>query len=218
MIRGTWRDTVRLAALVAAAFVLAHDLVFLLSDGRAVGIALARTGHGDPWTGTVVVVSAVALGLGLRGAYRLFRLARLARELEAGDLAVDAGRPADLARHIGRSWLVILPAALILFVGVENVEHLSVGLPAPGLAVLGSSQYHAVGVVFALVALLAACVDGLYLWRRDLLVARIEAARARHLRRPTAVVRLGLPWLDRHHGSTTGHRISGRAPPGFALA
>ena len=218
MIRGSWRDTVRLAALVAAAFVLAHDLVFLLSDGRSIGLALARTGHGDQWTATVIIVAGLALALGVAGGVRLARLSKLARELEAGDRARGAGRPADLARHVGRAWLLILPAALVLFVAVENLEHLSVGLPAPGLSVLGSSQYHSVLAVFAFVALLAAVVDGLYRWRRDGLVARIEAARARHLRRPTGAVRAGLPWLDRHHSSTAGQRILGRAPPAVALA
>ncbi|MGH2465641.1 MAG: hypothetical protein ACRDGI_09275, partial [Candidatus Limnocylindrales bacterium] len=107
---------------------------------------------------------------------------------------------------------------LALFVGVENIEHLSVGLAAPGLAVLDSAQYHSVIFVFAAISLLAALVDALYRWRRDILVARIQAARARLDRRPTAVVRCGLPWLDRSHASVTGTRISGRAPPRGALA
>ena len=85
---------------------------------------------------------------------------------------------------------MILPVALVLFVVVENLEHVSVGLPAPGLAVLGSYQYHSVVGVFAAISFLAALVDALYRWRRDVLVARIEAARARLQRRPTAVVAL----------------------------
>jgi hypothetical protein len=218
MIRGRWRDHFRLGALAAVAFVLAHDLVFLITDGGAYGLALARTGHGDQWTGTVILVAALALTLTGLGAIRLISLSRLAHELNAGDTIVRAGRLEDLVGHLVRAWLVILPVALVLFVGVENLEHLSVGLPAPGLSVLGSSQYHSVIAVFAVVSLLAALVDALYRWRRDVLVARIEAARARLQQRPAVVARRALPWVDRRHASITGNRISGRAPPFFAIA
>jgi hypothetical protein len=218
MIPGRWRDRFRLGALAAVAFVLGHDLVFLLTDGGAYGVALARTGHGDQWTGTVILVAALALGLTVLGAIRLFSLTRLAHELDAGELTVRAGRLSDLAGHLVRAWLVILPIALVLFVIVENVEHLSVGLAAPGLSVLGSSEYHSVIGVFLVVSLLAALVDSLYRWRRDVLVARIEAARARIRRRPAVVARRALPWVDRRHASITGNRISGRAPPFLAIA
>ncbi|HEY7938113.1 MAG TPA: hypothetical protein VID26_13410 [Candidatus Limnocylindrales bacterium] len=218
MIQATWRDRFRLAALAAVAFVLAHDTVFLLTDGGSFGLALARTGHGDQWTGTVIVVAGLALALAVAGAFRLVGLSRLARELDAGDLSVHEGRIADLAGHLLRAWLLILPVALALFVVVENLEHVSVGLPAPGLAVLGSYQYHSVLAVFAAVSFLAALVDALYHWRRDVLVARIAAARARLQRRPIAVVRYGLPWLDRSHASVRSDRISGRAPPRSAVA
>lgn len=218
MTQGNWRDRFRLAALAVVAFVLAHDLIFLLTDGGSYGLALARTGHGDQWTGTVILVAVLALGLAVTGTTRLFSLSRLARQLDAGDIAVRAGRVTDLAAHVIRAWLVILPVALVLFVGVENLEHLSVGLPAPGLSVLGSSQYHSVVAVFGVVALLAALVDGLYRWRRDVLVARIEAARARLEHTPAIVSRRRQPWVDRRHGSITGNGISGRAPPHIALA
>jgi hypothetical protein len=218
MIRGTWRDRFRLATLAAVAFVLAHDLVFLLTDGGSFGLALARTGHGDQWTGTVIVVAGLAVGLAIAGAVRLVRLSRLAAELDAGEISVREGRPADLFSHLLKAWLLILPVALVLFVIVENVEHLSVGLPAPGLSVLASTQYHSVLGVFAVVSLLAALVDALYRWRRDVLVARIDAARARLQHHRTDLVRQRVPWLDRRHESILGHSVSGRAPPLHAPA
>jgi hypothetical protein len=218
MIQGNWRDRFRLAALAAVAFVLAHDIVFLLTDGGSYGLALARTGHGDQWTGTVILVVALALTLTILGAVRLVSLSRLAGELDAGGSSVRAGRLSDLAVDLVRAWLLILPVALVLFVLVENLEHISVGLPAPGLSVLGSYQYHSVLTVFAVVSLLAALVDALYRWRRDVLVARIEAARARLRHGATNVVLQALPWVDRRHASITGNRISGRAPPRRALA
>ena len=218
MITGHWRDQFRLAALAAVAFVLAHDLVFLLTDGGSYGQALARTGHGDQWTGTVILVAGLALSLAILGALRLISLSTLAHQLTATDQSVQAGSLGDLLGHLVRAWLVILPVALALFVGVENLEHLSVGLPAPGLSVLGSTQYHSVVFVFMLVALLAAVVDALYRWRRDILVARIAAARARRRHGRVVVLRHRLPWVDRRHASITGNRISGRAPPQGAVA
>jgi uncharacterized membrane protein len=218
MIQGNWRDRFRLAALAAVAFVLAHDLVFLLTHGGSYGVALARTGHGDQWTGTVILVVALALTLTILGAVRLVSLSQLAGELDAGGSSVRAGRLSDLAVDLVRAWFLILPVALVLFVLVENLEHISVGLPAPGLSVLGSYQYHSVLTVFAVVSLLAALVDALYRWRRDVLVARIEAARTRLRHGATNVVLQALPWLDRRHASITGNRISGRAPPRRALA
>ncbi len=218
MIQGSWRDQFRLATLAAVAFVLAHDTVFLLTDGGSFGQALARTGHGDQWTGTVIVVAGLAISLAIAGIGRLARLSRIARELDAGGISVAEGRPVDLLSHLLKAWLLILPVALLLFVVVENLEHLSVGLPAPGLAVLGSVQYHSVLGVFALVSLLAALVDALYRWRRDVLVARIAAARARLGRSPRVVGGRRVPWLDRRHASITSNRISGRAPPLPVLA
>ena len=218
MIQGSWRDRFRLATLAAVAFVLAHDTVFLLTDGGSFGQALARTGHGDQWTGTVIVVAGLALSLAIAGIIRLARLSNLARQLDAGGISVRGGRPVDLVSHLLKAWLLILPVALLLFVVVENLEHLSVGLPAPGLAVLGSVQYHSVLGVFAVVSLIAALVDALYRWRRDVLVARIEAARARLDRSPRLLVGHRLPWLDRRHASITSNRISGRAPPLHTVA
>jgi hypothetical protein len=218
MIQATWRDRFRLATLAAVAFVLAHDTVFLLTDGGSFGVALARTGHGNQWTGTVIVVAGLAIGLAIAGAIRLVHLSRLAAELDSGELSVREGRPADLFSHLLKAWLLILPVALVLFVIVENLEHLSVGLPAPGLSVLGSAQYHSVLGVFAVISLLAALVDALYRWRRDVLVARIEAARARLLHPRTGLIRHRVPWLDRRHASVLGHSISGRAPPLAAAA
>ena len=218
MTEGHWRARFRLGALAAVAFVLAHDLVFLLTDSGSYGLALTRTGHGEQWTGTVILVAALALALAVLGAIRLISLSRLAGELDAGNITVRAGGIPDLAGHLVRAWLTILPVALVLFVGVENVEHLSVGLPAPGLSVLGSSQYHSVFAVFALVSLLAALVDALYQWRRDLLVARIEAARDRLRHRAALVARHDLPWVDRRHASIIGNGLSVRAPPQRALA
>lgn len=194
-------------------FALAHNLVFLATFGGGSGQALARTGHGVQWTATVVVVAILALALGAAGALRLAQLSRLARDIDHG--GVSSARPGigDLVEHLVRAWLVILGCALLLFVGAENVEHVIAGLPAPGLTVLGSGGYQAALTIFASVALLAALVDALYRWRRDMLAARIEAGRARWARSRGSMPRPQIPWVERRHGAIVGHRIAGRAPP-----
>ena len=213
MIPARWRDRMRLAALALVALVLAHDLVFLLTDGGGYGLAMARTGHGDQWTAAVLIVALLAVCLAMVGSVRLVSLSRQARALEGARATVPSGRLADLAGHLARAWLLILPLSLVLFVLVENLEHVSAGLPAPGLGVLDSVQYHGVIGVFVLVSFLAALVEALYRWRRDILIARIEAARARLRRRPARVARRALPWVDLRHAAIIGNRISGRAPP-----
>ncbi len=213
MIPARWRDRIRLAALALTALVLAHDLVFLFTDGSLYGVAMAQTGHGAQWTATVLIVAILAISLAALGSFRLVSLSRQARELEGARATVRSGRLTDLAGQLVRSWLVILPVSLALFVVVENLEHLSVGLAAPGLGVLGSVQYHGVIGVFVLVSLVAALIDALYRWRRDVLIARIEAARARLARLPARVARRALPWVDLRHAAIIGNRISGRAPP-----
>lgn len=197
--------------LVLVVFALAHNLTFLLSYGEDSGAALARTGHGAHWTATVVLVIVLALGLVAAGALRLARLSRLARELDGGPVPWAWARPT--IRLIAQAWLQVLACALVLFVVAENLEHVAVGLAAPGLSVLGSGEYHFTLAVFAAVALAAALVDGLYRWRHEYLVARIVSARARWSRARRSSARPRLPWIDPRHGAIVDHQIAGRAPP-----
>ena len=70
MIDRTWRDRGRLGILVAVTFVLAHDVAFLLTYGSSWQALLARTGHGDGWTETVLVVAGLSVALAFAGAWR----------------------------------------------------------------------------------------------------------------------------------------------------
>ena len=213
MSRSGWQDRARTGALALVVFALAHNVVFLVTFGDGSGQALTRTGHGFHWTATVVVVAILALALAAAGALRLAQLSRLARDLNEGTVSIERTGTRDLWVHLVRAWLLILGCALVLFVGAENAEHIAAGLPAPGLSVLGSGGYHLALPIFAAVALVAALIDALYRWRRDVLVARIAAARARWARARRSASRPEIPWVERRHGAIAGHRLAGRAPP-----
>lgn len=213
MIDRTWRDRGRLGLLAAVTFVLAHDIAFLLTYGSSWQALLARTGHGNAWNETVLVVVGVAMALAVAGLARLVRLARTARRLDGDRSAVPAGGPGALVVDLRRAWLAIFPISLALFLVVENVERLSVGLPAPGLDVMGSLGFAGIAVLFGVVAGLTALVDALYRWRRAVLIARIEAARRRRARASAVGARPNVPWVERRHAAIAGHRIAGRAPP-----
>ena len=216
MIPARWRDRARLGVVALVAFVLAHDLIFLVRYGPSYGAVLARTGHGDQWTATVAVVALLAAGLVVATIVRSVQLVGLARRFGAAQIDVLDGRLDDLIRRIVRAWVVILPVALTVFVLAENIEHAFAGLPLPGLGVLDAGTYSATPVVFLVVTVVVAFVEGLFRWRRDLLVERIRAARARWARAHLATHRPDLPYVERHHGSIAGRRMAGRAPP-FAL-
>jgi len=213
MIDRTWRDRARLGLLAAITFVLAHDIAFLLTFGSSWQAVLARTGHGNAWNDTALVVLGLAVALAIAGLARLGRLARMARCLGGGrSTAPQAGHGA-LVQGLHRAWLAIFPVSLALFIVVENVERMSAGLPAPGLDVMGSLGFAGIAVLFGIVAGVTALVDALYRWRRAVLIARIEAARRRPARAAAVGARASVPWVERRHAAIAGHWIAGRAPP-----
>lgn len=210
---GGWRDRARLGILAAVTFVIAHDLAFLLTYGSSWQALLARTGHGDGWADTVLIVAGLAAALAFAGLWRIARLARMARRLGRGGSLAPRGGTRALGGHLRRSWLAIFPVSLVLFIVVENLERMSVGLPAPGLDVMGSLGFPGIAVLFVLVAAVTALVDALYRWRREVLLARIQAARTRRTRTAATNGRPNAPWVERRHAAIADHRIAGRAPP-----
>jgi hypothetical protein len=211
------RDIVRSAVLALVVYVVSHDAIFLITHPASYAAVLAETGHGDRWTSTVIVTALLGAALGVAGIGRLVQLARLARALGGERIRVGSRGRARFVGRLVRSWAVIFPVAMALFVVGENVEHLGAGLPAPGLTVLGSIQYEGTVAVFAIVSLIGALVDALYAWRHDVLVARIAAARAGLRRSARSSARPDLPWVERRHGSIVANLGAGRAPP-VALA
>jgi len=206
------RDLVALAALSLAALVLGHDLIFLLTYGAGVGVGLQRTGHGLAWLVIIVTAAMVAGTMSALAIRRLIALSRLARDLERGLVQVRGGSRTELGRQILRLWAPILVIALALFVANENLERAAVGMPLPGVAIVLGSPHVPTVLVFALVALFVAAFAGLYRWRRDVLAARVVAARARWTERGPVVLPPGR-LADRRHPSIVGRRLAGRAPP-----
>jgi hypothetical protein len=174
---------------------------------------LARTGHGNAWNETVVVVAGLAVALAFAGLARLAWLARMARRLDGGRSTAPRVGRGPLVQGLRRAWLAIFPISLALFIVVENVERMSAGLPAPGLDVMGSLGIAGIALLFGIVAGVAALVDALYRWRRAVLIARIAAARRRPARAAAVGARPNMPWVERRHAAIAGHRIAGRAPP-----
>ena len=213
MIDRTWRDRARLGLLAAVTLVLAHDIAFLLTFGSSWQAVLARTGHGNAWNETVVVVAGLAVALAFAGLARLAWLSRMARRLDGGRSTAPRVGRGPLVQGLRRAWLAIFPISLALFIVVENVERASAGLPAPGLDVMGSLGIAGIALLFGIVAGVAALVDALYRWRRAVLIARIAAARRRPARAAAVGARPNMPWVERRHAAIAGHRIAGRAPP-----
>lgn len=203
-----------LGCLVLVAFVLGHELDFIVTYGADYQDGLTATGHGGLWSSTVAIVLVLAGVLALLAIRRLRQLSRLSAAVDAGRVEVAAGRPADLMGHVLQLWPVIFVATLCLFVAGENVEHLLDGQRAPGLGVLGDVEYSCVGLVFLAVSLAAAFVGGLYRWRLAVLGARIAAASARAWDRDRSV-RRPLPPDGRRPASASSRRRSARAPPSF---
>jgi hypothetical protein len=205
---GRWAT---LVAGVLVAFVLAHDLVFLIGYGNAYRDALARTGHDQVWRTTVLVVLAAGAVLLLAAAVRLITLARDVRRARAPRVTSEPS-----LRVLLRLWLALAVAlALVVAVGlvlIENVEHLRIGATLPGLSVLGSQEYPNALLVISAVSSAVGFVAALYRWRLEVLVARVQALPRAHQIRPTASARL-VDQVDRRPGSLIGRRLAGRAPP-----
>jgi hypothetical protein len=195
-------------ALVA--LVLAHNVVFLATYGGRYGEALVQTGHDAAWTTAFAVVLGLGLTLLMLGMWQLRRLARVARSIGVGAGPRDPGLGA-FAAHLGRLWLGLTASTVALFVAQENVEHIALRDPLPGLGVLFRNGSPVAVTVIVAVGLGVALVGALYRWRRDVLIARIAASRGRW-RLPRAKPRRSQE-ADRRPQLALGGSIAGRAPP-----
>jgi hypothetical protein len=199
-------------ALVA--LVLAHSLIFLARYGSAYGEALAHNGHDTAWS--LAVWSAAILGtmLALAGALRLALLARSAREANRSANRISTPSALRLGALV-RAWLMtsgrVALATAVLLTIQENLERAGAGLPQPGIGLIVSPEYPWAVTIVALVSLAVGFVVALYRWRRDVLLARLRAARAVH-RRTSAAPR---PFTQRHRPAVSilGRVGALRAPP-----
>jgi hypothetical protein len=202
-----------LGTLGLVAFVLSHQLVFLHTWGNAYGDALRRSGHGGPWTFTMVTVLLLTGALAVVAIRECWRLAGRARHLEGLPGAPTDERAGALLRPMLRLWFVVLTSAIALFVVAENLEHFAMDAPIPGLSVLGSAEYYGPLPILVLVSFLVAFVGALVGWRRAVLLARIRAIRAAFERSGPQLPSADGPACDRRPETHIGRGLAGRAPP-----
>jgi hypothetical protein len=202
------------AVLQLAALVLAHQLVYLARYGSLYGEALVHTGHGDGWNAAVSTSLVLAAGLLALGVARLHWLGLLVRRASRASDAHTGPLPRRaLLEAFARVAPRIALLQLVLLSVQENVEHLAAGQPAPDAAILFSPEYAGGGWIALAVSFAVSLVVALFVWRRDVLLARLRAARAAlprvsdvAPRRPGLVAR-------RPVESVLGRRSALRAPP-----
>jgi hypothetical protein len=206
------RRPLEYAVITLVALVISHNIIFMLAYGAGYDEALAHSGHDGAWGSAVAITLAAASGLFGLGTWRIYRLGVLACAL-ADTQSVIRPEPIRFVRQLVGLWMRLAGATTLVFFIQENVEHLRVGEAMPGLAVLGSAEYPYATVIVGAVALGVAFVVALFRWQRDVLVARITAARLRWRRAwPTVEPRQAV-WVERRHASIVFHQVSGRAPP-----
>src|SRR3989442_13110868 len=116
MLGARTRDRTRGGILALVAFVLAHNLLFLLRYGSSYSAFLERTGHGSAWASTVLIVAALATGLALASTARLVALSAIAGQLEAGALRGRSGEGAGYMVPLRGALPVVLPLTVRTFV------------------------------------------------------------------------------------------------------
>ena len=203
--------------LQLGALVLAHQLVYLARYGSLYGEALVHAGHGDAWNAAVLTSLLLAAGLVGLGLARLHQLGVLVRRApESG------GRPRGAlpGRALLGAFLRLAPRVavlqLVLLTTQENIEHAAMGQPVPGAGILLSPEYAGGAWIAIAVALVVSLVAALFTWRRDVLLARLRAARAAMPRASaSAPRRTGVE--GRHPVASVLGRLSAlRAPPALA--
>jgi hypothetical protein len=204
-----------IAGIELVALVLAHQLVYLARYGSRYGEELAHSGHGGTWAAAVESSVVLALLLAIAGVLRLARLGWLLRKSrQPAPAPATASMPLTSLLRAWRdaaTWLLPLTAGLLTI--QENIERWSIHQPLPGPAVLLTPEY-AGGLWIAIgVTIAVAFVVALFRWRREILLARLRAARRAVPRTVAATPRRSgldvLPPAD----SLLGRRSALRAPP-----
>jgi hypothetical protein len=206
------------AVLQLAALVLAHQLVYLARYGSLYGEALVHSGHGDGWNAAVSTSLLLAAGMLALGVARLQWLGVLVRRASQADDTAALPRRALLA-GFARVAPRIAVLQLVLLSAQENLEHVAAGRPAPGAAILFSPEYAGGGWIALAVSFAVSLVVALFIWRRDVLLARLRAARAALPRVSEVAPRRPGVVAPRPVESILGRRSALRAPPlrtGFA--
>jgi hypothetical protein len=188
--------TLLLAALIAVAVLVLHELRYLIGYGSDAAEVLSLQGHGYLPSAAVVVALLLALGMGqLLLAFR--------RALQSAT--------ASPAPPFGLLWLASVSALLTVYCGQELLEgFLSAGHPN-GLAALAAEQgWSAVPLAIVLGGLVALTLRG---------AAAAEARMAAHARRERALrgrpprLRRNRPDAEQAPIPVLAAKLAGRAPP-----
>lgn len=202
------------AALQLVALVLSHELVFLARYGSRYGEALVHAGHGETWSAAVATSLVLAVSLAAVGALRLMRLGLLVRRQGPAPARTEGGLE---ARPLLRAWLRVAPRLAVMNVVLisiqENIERAAIGQAMPGLGILLTPEFAGGLWITLAVGLAVGLVAALFDWRRQVLLARLRAARPSLPRGATARPRRpGLAVLPPVQ-SILGRRSALRAPP-----
>jgi hypothetical protein len=202
---------VRAIAMVLAALVLAHNVIFLAGYRAHFEAAMTGLGHDHGWTIAALVSMALAGSLLVVGSLRLLQLRRSARDAGARRLLTEPDRRAFVWRWLVW-WVALTLATAVLFVLEENLEVARVHRTVPGIGVLASAAYPSAVAIIAVVALVVSLVAAILGWHAAVLIARIEAVRST-VQGDTLPAFPAIEPIDRHAGSILGRRHAGRAPP-----
>jgi hypothetical protein len=202
---------VRAIAMVLAALVLAHNVIFLAGYRAHFEIAMTSLGHDHGWTIAALVSLALAGSLAVVGVLRLLQLRRAAKHAGAGRLLTEPDRRAFVWRWLVW-WFALTLATAALFVLEENLEVARVHRALPGIGVLASAAYPNAVAIIAVIALVVSLVAAILGWQAAVLIARIEAVRS-PVQGDAPPTFPTIEPIDRHAGSILGRRHAGRAPP-----
>jgi uncharacterized oligopeptide transporter (OPT) family protein len=202
---------VRAIAMVLAALVLAHNVIFLAGYRAHFETAMTSLGHDHGWTIAALVSMALAGSLLVVGSLRLLQLRRSARDAGARRLLTEPDRRAFVWRWLVW-WVALTLATAVLFVLEENLEVARVHRTVPGIGVLASAAYPSAVAIIAVVALVVSLVAAILGWHAAVLIARIEAVRS-PVPGDTPPALPAIEPIDHHAGSILGRRHAGRAPP-----
>jgi hypothetical protein len=207
--RARLRGRIAFWALAGVALLASHDAIFLaqVGPGEELTRVLRNAGHGY-WGAASLVLALIGLAGAIGAAVRLINLYRYARRLDA--------RPTRARSFAGRlvvTWSWLFAVVAVGFVAQESVEHLAMHGHAIGLGALIGPEYPLAMPVIGLITVAAAVIATAVAGVERGLVATIQAALRRLLRRaPRQLGRAPLS-LVLARISLIGNAAAGRAPP-----
>jgi hypothetical protein len=199
------------AVLALAVMVVGHNLTFLIAYGSDYPSKLASTGDGKSWDDTVAFILVAAVLLATAACLRLAFLVRQVRTTYPYQrVGLSA---AAYVRTLPPVWLKLFTISIVLFVLQENDERWSVGLPLPGLSVLGAVGPVSPILIFALASLAFAAVVALFRLGIGCLEAIMAKAHTQPWRGAPRPYLRGAPDPESAPASIIGLNLAGRAPP-----